>query len=275
VRSVAQAHLAKLGTSVFDTPPTKTAAVTPTTAPLDAPTADNTTAIATAMDIVQTKAGAVQTANKAAAAALTSLTAIISKADNSDDDVKAAAALVRTFETEQAHSEAAMAAFSTAAADARKVIGASAAPAASAALATLQTLQTDTEGDRKANAVNFAKLKPKIAEFNKGEAQDPEMILAAANSKLATGNLTDAKRELDLARAAFKKENLSNPSLDWSYGQLWDKLALREKDPAKHTDYLRRAKASLDAFAATGSGKRAAQAKARSAEISDELAGGK
>ena len=80
------------------------------------------------------------------------------------------------------------------------------------------------------------------------------------------------RKNLDLASKAYKRTKTSNPGLSWSYGQLWDRLAQSEKDPAKHKSLLTRAKQAFDAFASKGSGTRAKQAAARSQEIAEELA---
>ena len=273
VRAVAQSNLAKIGPSAFQTVASTPTPVAPATVPAPAATVD-LTAINAAGSQVEIQVAAINAAGVEATATQTAIYKILNKPQNDDDDAKDVAALNKTLESNVAVQQLALVALNQAVSEAKRAAGASPAPAASQALAKLVSMQTSSSAVVLASTTNVAALKPKLAAFSKAETQAPDVLLASANSAIATGRLSEAKRDLDKAAAAYQKDGPRNPSLDWSYGQLWDKQAEREKDVAKREALLRKAKAAFDTFAANGSGKRAAQAKARSAEITEELAGG-
>lgn len=277
VRTVAQANLAKIGPSAFvavaTTAPVAPVAPTPV-APPDAAGSADLTALNAAGTKVDEQAAMIAAAGEEVTANETAITKILNKSQNDDGDAKEVAALSKTLEANLAAQQAALLSLNQAVAEATTAAGTTPTPDASQALAKVTASQRSATAAAQASATRYTALKPKIAAFSKAETEAPDMLLAAANSALATGRLSDAKRDLDKAAAAYKKEGQRNPSLDWSYGQLWDKQAAREKDDTKRIALLRRAKAAFDTFAASGSGKRAEQAKARSAEISEEIAGG-
>jgi hypothetical protein len=109
-------------------------------------------------------------------------------------------------------------------------------------------------------------------EFAKVETTDVQMFLGAADAAIATGNLADAKRDLDKAAAQLKASGTKNAGVEYSYGQLYDKQAAREKDPAKKKDLLQKAQQSYQRFAKAGTGARVKRATDRANEIADELA---
>jgi serine/threonine protein kinase/HEAT repeat protein len=154
-------------------------------------------------------------------------------------------------------------------------VAVAAVPAVAARLAAIRAEFVSADSKLAQTKDIYSKAKADLTAFSKNEKQDADLYLATANSALATGRLAEAKAELDRAYAGYRAEKVANPNVDFAYGQLWDKLALREKDLSKRAVLLRRAKAALDTFAAKGVGKRAKQAAARSVEISEELAGGK
>nr|HEX4312576.1 HEAT repeat domain-containing protein [Kofleriaceae bacterium] len=108
----------------------------------------------------------------------------------------------------------------------------------------------------------------KARDYAKSETEDPQLFVAAADAAIATGNLGEAKHDLD--RAA-KAGGARPAGLDYSYAQLYDKQARGEKDPAAKKRLLEEAKASYEAFAKTGAGARAQRATARAQELADEL----
>ena len=63
-------------------------------------------------------------------------------------------------------------------------------------------------------------------DYAKAETVDPQMYVGAADAAIATGNLADAKRDLDKAAHAGAK----NAGIDYSYGQLYDKILLSSTD---------------------------------------------
>jgi serine/threonine-protein kinase len=112
----------------------------------------------------------------------------------------------------------------------------------------------------------------KADDYAKSEASDVPMLLSAADTQIATGKLADAKRDLDKAARAAKKDGKSYPTMSFSYGRLYDKMAQQANGPGERLGLLKKAKQSFDAFVKTGSGPKVAQARERSEELGEEIA---
>jgi HEAT repeat protein len=103
------------------------------------------------------------------------------------------------------------------------------------------------------------------------ETGDATTFIAAAEAALAAGNLGEARRALDRADKLLRAARKDTAPVKYGYGQLYDKLAGREKQPAARVTLLKKAKAYYDEFAAHGSGPRVTAAKERAQELADEI----
>ncbi len=109
----------------------------------------------------------------------------------------------------------------------------------------------------------------KARDYARSETEDPQLYIAAAEAAIATGSFGEAKVDLDRAARASGggKGNVS-----YSYGQLYDKMAAREKDKAAKLKLLGEAKAAYESFVKTGvTGTRAQRATDRASELTDEI----
>jgi hypothetical protein len=97
------------------------------------------------------------------------------------------------------------------------------------------------------------------------------MYVGAADAAIATGAFTDAKRELDRAARGYKAIGAKNAGIDYSYAQLYDKMAARETDPQAKRRLLELAHRSYQSFTRSGTGARVQHAADRASEIADEL----
>ncbi|MBA2543954.1 MAG: hypothetical protein H0V17_30205, partial [Deltaproteobacteria bacterium] len=111
----------------------------------------------------------------------------------------------------------------------------------------------------------------KIKEYAKAETGEALMFIASADAAIASGNLGEAKRDLDKAAAQLKATGAKNTGIDYSYAQLYDKLATREKDPAKKIKLLEQAQKAYQRFARSGAGGRVQRATDRANEIAEDI----
>ena len=68
-------------------------------------------------------------------------------------------------------------------------------------------------------------MQKKAKDYAKAETTDPQMYVAAADTAIATGNLGEAKRDLDKAMKAMQTSGTKAAGIEYSYGQLYDKMA--------------------------------------------------
>ena len=91
----------------------------------------------------------------------------------------------------------------------------------------------------------------KARDYAKAETDDPQMYVAAADAAIATGNLADAKHDLDKAAPCHGGEERA--AIDYSYAPALRQDGDREKDPAAKRKLLEQAKQAYETFARTGS----------------------
>lgn len=103
------------------------------------------------------------------------------------------------------------------------------------------------------------------------ETGDAETYIAAAESALVAGKLAEARKDLDTAAKLLRGAGKDATVLRYSYGQIFDKQAGREKNQAARLKLLHQAKDAFEDFAAHGSGPRASAARARAAELAEEI----
>jgi hypothetical protein len=95
--------------------------------------------------------------------------------------------------------------------------------------------------------------------------------VSSADAAIASGNLGEAQRNLDKAAHLIRNGAPKVPGLDYSYGQLWDKVAARTPDKAQKAKLLQKAVQAYTKFAKTGTGSRVQRANARAAELAEEI----
>jgi HEAT repeat protein len=274
VRTVAQAQLSKLVKPLAQPdgkPPSTTAAVTPTPDAAPAPPVVDLAPLQTAATAAEAAATATKQASSAFEAKAKLIEAAIAKPAADDAAIDAVAAMGKELATLADAVDAAAGPARDASATATAAATATS-PDAAAVLARITAASGAATAAATAAGDRHASLKRKIADYLAADTGDPDMYLATADAALATGKLGEAKKNLDLASKAYKRTKTTSPGLFWSYGQLWDRMAQKESDPAKRRSLLTKAKQSLDSFASKGSGTRAGQARERSAEIAEELA---
>ena len=97
------------------------------------------------------------------------------------------------------------------------------------------------------------------------------MFIASADAAIASGNFTQARRDLDKAAASMKVTGAKNAGIDFSYAQLYDKLAARTSDPAQKLKLLQQAVAAYQRFARSGTGSRVQRATDRAVELGEDI----
>ncbi len=266
VRSKAQGQLSRL----VEAPPKAALATPPPPADPVAPPppAADDPKIKTATDEATAAAGEVKTAAATADSAAKELAGITAQVAKDDTVLKqveqlnaAAGAAAKSADLGATHAEAAAkaavdAAGPTPSAEAAKLV-------TDAKVAATAARAAATEAHGKAEAAD------KLAQgFAKTETVDPQMLVAAADAAIATGDLRSARHDLEKAQ---KGTGAKAAGIDFSYAQLSDKLAAREKDPAQKKKLLEQAKGSYEAFAKSGTGGRVQRATDRAAELADDI----
>jgi len=264
VRSISQAQLSKL-VEAAPAPPAAVPAAVP--APVD----DSLPKVKTAFDAAAAATGEVKTASEEvdalgreiaqATAQPASDDAVVSHAEQLATRIEAA---VGKLEAAAVHAEVA----ATAVADA-----AGASPTAEAAALVADARTAATQARAAATAAHTASdaAAAKARAYAKAETVDPQMYVGAADAALATGALADAKRELDSAARLYKASGAKHAGLDYSYAQLYDKMASRENDPRAKRQLLELAQQAYQSFSRSGTGARVQRAIERASEIADDL----
>jgi hypothetical protein len=261
VRSKSQGELSRL----VEAPP-KAADATPPTAPV-APAAPSPQLAQAASDAGSAANDAKVAADAVDASAKDIATETAAPAKD-DAAVKHVAQLATDIDTTAKAVEDDAARAEAAAKATADAAGASPTPDAAKLVADAQASATAARANATAARTAADAAAKKARDYAKSETEDPQLFVAAADAAIATGNLGEAKHDLD--RAA-KAGGARPAGLDYSYAQLYDKQARGEKDPAAKKRLLEEAKASYEAFAKTGAGARAQRATARAQELADEL----
>ncbi|HEY0479914.1 MAG TPA: hypothetical protein VGD37_20485 [Kofleriaceae bacterium] len=149
--------------------------------------------------------------------------------------------------------------------------GASPSPEAARRVGNARTLAQTARSDATAARDRTAGAITTAAAFVKEETTDVQMLIAAADAEIATGNFTDAKIHLDKAARRVRDAHGRSASLDYSYAQLYDKMSTHAADPAARRKLLQQAGEAFQRFVKTGTGARVRYATARRAEIAEEL----
>ena len=274
VRSKAAGQLSRL-VEPPPAPPTKAAAVTPDPTPAPDPTptppddpmikikAASDAAVAVASELKS----AVEALNKLAdeVATVTSLPAKDDEAVKEVEKKSPAVTEAKTrIDTVLVTLEAAVKTIADAA-------GASPPPDGAKLLAEAQSALKTARQSGAAAKARGERADKKIKEYAKAETGDAQMFIASADAAIASGNLTEAKRDLDKAAASMKVTGAKNAGIEYSYAQLYDKLATRTADPAQKLKLLQQAVAAYQRFARTGAGSRVQRADDRATELAEDI----
>ena len=261
VRSKSQGELSRL----VDAPP-KAAAATPPPAPPSAPDAPPAQVTAAADDATaagKDATGAAATVDQAAK----DIAAATAAPAKGDAEIKHATELALAIDDDAKSVDADAARAEAAAKAAADAAGASPAADTAKLIADAQATATSARAAATAARATADAAAKKAHEYAKAETEDPQLYVAAAEAAIATGNYGEAKHDLDRAAKGGAKAG----SLDYSYAQLYDKQAAREKDAGAKLALLTKAKAAYESFAKVGSGTRVQRATDRAAEIAEEI----
>ncbi len=272
VRSKAAGQLSRL-VPPPPPPPAKAAAVTPAPAPVPDPTppddpmmkikAASDTAVAAAADLKS----AVEELNKLA----DEIGTVTSQPAKDDDAVKEVEKKGAAITDGQAKVDAAIAKLDAAAKAVTDAAGTGAPPDGAKLVAEAQASLKVAHQSGAAAKARGERAEKKIKDYAKAETGDAQMFIASAEAAIASGNLSEAKRDLDKAAASMKVTGAKNASIDYSYAQLYDKLGARTADATQKVKLLQQAVAAYQRFARTGSGTRVQRAKDRATELAEDI----
>jgi hypothetical protein len=111
----------------------------------------------------------------------------------------------------------------------------------------------------------------KAHEFVTDWTGDAQLDIDTANAKIDVGNFPEAKRLLDRAARQLRASGAKVPALDYSYAQLFDKMAADTEVPATKRKLLQQAADAYRRVARTGAGRFVEEAHARLAKLPDEI----
>ncbi|MBA3397185.1 MAG: HEAT repeat domain-containing protein [Deltaproteobacteria bacterium] len=270
VRSKASGQLSRL----VEPPPAKVAAATapPTPAPDPTPAVDDTLPKVQAASAEATAAASdARTAKGEFDAAVTEIATTTAIPARDDAALKRLELLATNLEEAVTRLEAAATRTEAAAKAAADAAGVT--PSADAAKLVAEAASSAQEAREAATAARgkTASAAKKVREYVKAETGDAQMYVAAADAAIAVGNFTDAKQNLDKATKLNRAAGTKNAALDYSYAQLYDKMASRTRDPAAKLKLMQQAQDAYARFAKTGSGSRVQRANDRAAELGDEI----
>ncbi|HUQ04727.1 MAG TPA: HEAT repeat domain-containing protein [Kofleriaceae bacterium] len=201
----------------------------------------------------------------------TEVTAAIARPADDDRDIRKVKDLARSARTVRDRVKAASEKAADAAQAAEKAARATPSDEATQRAAQAKIVAEEVAELSKAAIATSETLDKQADEYASSETGDVEMLVAGADTAIASGKLSDAKRDLDKAAAQAAASGESYPAIKWSYGRLYESMAKREKDVADKVRLLKKAKQGYDDFARSGSGSKVARAKERSAELAEEI----
>ncbi|HEU0036686.1 MAG TPA: HEAT repeat domain-containing protein [Kofleriaceae bacterium] len=271
VRSKAAGQLSRL-VDPPPPPPAKTAAVTPDPVPAAAPPVDDTLPkVKAAYDELATLAAEVKTQTDAFDAIQKEISSTTAQAAKDDSQVKHVEDLATSAEQAATKLDELAAKVEAAAKAVGDAAGDKPSPDAAKLVADAKTGAKSARDAATAVQSKSASAAKKAREYAKAETGDPQMFLAAADAAIATGSYGDARQNLDKAAKLMRASGTRNAGIDYSYAQLFDKMAARERDPAKKLALMQQAQQAYQRFAKSGTGSRVGRATDRAAELADEI----
>jgi uncharacterized phage infection (PIP) family protein YhgE len=248
------------------------AAAAPAPVPPPGPDPDPTLPkVKAAVDEVTTAAAETQKATETLEASASELATAIAAHAHDDTTLARVAELKKNLEDAPAQLEAGAAKVEAAAKAAAAAAGASPSPDAAKLIDDAKALAQSARSAATATRDKAAATVKTAADFIKAETSDVALLIAAADAAIAAGHFTEARSNLDKAAKRVRESGSKNPSLEYSYAQLHDKMSAHTQDPAAKRKLLLQAKDAYQRFAKTGTGPRVQRANDRLTEIADEL----
>jgi HEAT repeat protein len=269
VRSKASGQLSRLVE-----PPAKVAAATPAPAPAPDPVPavdDTLPKVKTAADEATAAATEAKAAGESFEALATDIATTTAKPARDDATIKHVELLATNLEEAVTKLEAAAAKTEAAAQAVSEAAGTSPSPDAAKLVAEATALAKGARDAATTARGKTAAAAKRAREYVKTETGDAQMFVAAADAAIAVGNYSDAKQNLDKATRLHRAAGTKSASIDYSYAQLYDKMATRTQDPAAKLKLMQQARQAYEQFAKAGAGSRVQRATARAAEIADEM----
>jgi len=267
VRSKASGQLSRLVPAVE--PPPKTAPATPATPPVVDSVPDPTLPrVKQAFDEATAAAAEAKTTTEAIATLAAEVTTTIAAATRDDATTEHVKDLATSLDDAPAKLDTAMAKLEAAAKAAAEAAGPSPSPDAAKLVADTTALAQDVRIGATATRGKAAEAVKQARAFVVVEDVDPQTLIAAADTAMAASNFAAARKDLDKAATLSRKAGGRPPSLDYSYAQLYDRMAARTQDPAAKLKLLLQAKDAYGRFVKTGAG---ARVRDRLTEITDDI----
>ena len=268
IRARARARLARMA------PVTQTAAVTPapTPAPVPTPVPVDTRAVDAAAAEVAAARDKAMEATRELEAITAEVTLAVAQPADDDRAIRKVKDLARSARTVRDRVKAASDKATAAAVVAEQAARATPSPEATERATQAKAFAAEVAQLSKDAVAASDKLDAQADDYASSETGDVEVLVAAADTAIASGKLSDAKRDLDKASDQAEASGESYPAIKWSYGRLYDAMAKRARSPDEKIRLYEKAKASYDAFAARGTGTKVARARERSEELVEELA---
>jgi HEAT repeat protein len=111
----------------------------------------------------------------------------------------------------------------------------------------------------------------KARKYVKDETRDAQILIAVAETAIASGHFLEAKQKLDQAANLIRRSGAKSTRLDSLYGRLYQQLAARIQDPVAKRRLLEQAVNAYRHLAKIGTGPDAQRAKDRMTELADEI----
>jgi hypothetical protein len=111
----------------------------------------------------------------------------------------------------------------------------------------------------------------KARKYVKDETRDTQILIAVAETAIASGHLSEAKQKLDQAANLIYRSGAKSTKLDSLYGRLYQQMAAHTQDPGAKRKLLEQEVNAYHHLAKTGTGPDVQHAKDRLTELEDEI----
>jgi hypothetical protein len=111
----------------------------------------------------------------------------------------------------------------------------------------------------------------KARNYVKDETRDAQILIAVAETAIASGDFLEAKQKLDQAAKAIQRSGAKSTSIDLLYGRLYQQMAARTRDPVGRRKLIEQEVNAYRHLAKIGTGPDVQRANDRLAELADEI----
>jgi len=111
----------------------------------------------------------------------------------------------------------------------------------------------------------------KARNYVKDETRDAQILIAVAETAIASGDFLEAKQKLDQAAKVIHRSGATSTSIDLLYGRLYQQMAARTRDPVARRKLLEQEVNAYYRIAKTGTGPDVQRANDRLIELADEI----